>query len=74
MLQNVSVTAFTVSELMRQNQQGVKLFPPLRLGLSSFKGMLRFARMIVFPCMILFIYIFLKFTCGIGKKLKHKNK
>ena len=38
MLQNTSITAFTVSELLRENQQGVKLPPPLspsRLGLIS---------------------------------------
>ena len=34
MLQNDRVTAFTVSELLRENQQGVKL-PPLRLGLRT---------------------------------------
>ena len=28
MLQNARVTAFTVSELLRENQQGVKLPPP----------------------------------------------
>ena len=35
MLQNTRVTAFTVSELLRQNQQGSKItLPPLpRLGL-----------------------------------------
>ena len=33
-MQNASVTAFTVSELLRENQQaGVKLPPPPRLGL-----------------------------------------
>ena len=39
MLQNTSITAFTVSELLRENQQGVKLPPPppspSRLGLIS---------------------------------------
>ena len=37
MLQNASVTAFTASELLRENQQGgVKLPPPplLRIGLN----------------------------------------
>ena len=39
MLQNAKVTAFAVSELLRENQQGVKLQPPLplhtpRLGLT----------------------------------------
>ena len=38
MLQNARVTAFTVSDLLRENQQGVKLPPPLtnppRLELS----------------------------------------
>ena len=36
MLQNASVTAFTVSELLRENKQGLKL-PPLRLGLRTSK-------------------------------------
>ena len=37
MLQNTSITAFTVSELLRENQQGVKLPPPSpsRVGLIS---------------------------------------
>ena len=37
MLQYVRVTAFTFSELLRENQQGVKLPPPLspRLGLMN---------------------------------------
>ena len=39
MLQNTRVTAFTFSELLRENQQGrwrgVKLCPPPRLGLIS---------------------------------------
>ena len=38
MLQNARVIAFTVSELLRENQQGVKLPPPLhppRLGLRD---------------------------------------
>ena len=36
MLQNARVTAFTVSELLRENQQGVKLpLPQPRLGLKS---------------------------------------
>ena len=39
MLQNAKVTAFAVSELLRENQQGVKLQPPPplhtpRLGLT----------------------------------------
>ena len=39
MLQNAKVTAFAVSELLRENQQGVKLQPPRplhtpRLGLT----------------------------------------
>ena len=33
MLQNTKVIAFIVSELLRENQQGVKLSPPPRLGL-----------------------------------------
>ena len=37
MLQTVSVTAFTFSELLRENQQLVTLrpLPPTRLGLNS---------------------------------------
>ena len=36
MLQNARVTAFTVSELLKENQQGVKLPPPPpRLGLRN---------------------------------------
>ena len=36
MLQNARVTAFTVSELLSENQQGVKLPPaPPRLGLRQ---------------------------------------
>ena len=36
MLQDTRVTAFTVSELLRENQQGVELPPPQsRLGLKS---------------------------------------
>ena len=36
MLQNAKVTAFTVSELLKENQQGGKITPPLpsRLGLK----------------------------------------
>ena len=38
MLQNARVADFTVSELLRENQQGVKL-PPTRLGLiQEFPG------------------------------------
>ena len=33
MLQNARVTAFTISELLNENQQGVKLLSPPRLGL-----------------------------------------
>ena len=32
MLQNARVTAFTVSELLRKNQQAGKIIPPPRLG------------------------------------------
>ena len=36
MLQNARVTAFTVSELLRENQQGVRgINPPPRLGLMD---------------------------------------
>ena len=35
MLQNEQVTALTVSELLRENQNGVKLRPPPRLGLMQ---------------------------------------
>ena len=38
MLQNARVTAFTVSEFLRENQlgeRGVKLHPPPRLGLNT---------------------------------------
>ena len=34
MLQNARVTAFTVSELLRENQHGGKITPPPRLGLK----------------------------------------
>ena len=34
MLQNSRVTGFTVFELLRENQQGIKL-PPPRLGLRD---------------------------------------
>ena len=42
MLQNARVTAFTISELLRENQQGVKLppSPPPRLGLRSYEAFL----------------------------------
>ena len=33
-MQNGRVAAFTVSELLRENQQGVKLRPPPKLGLK----------------------------------------
>ena len=36
MLQNTRITVFTVFELLRENQQGIKLSPlPLRLGLKD---------------------------------------
>ena len=36
MLQNARITAFTVSELLKENQQGGKITPPsLRLGLKN---------------------------------------
>ena len=40
MLQNVGVIAFTVSELFRENQQGLQLPPPPppRLGLISIQA------------------------------------
>ena len=41
MLQNTSITTFVVSELLRENQQGVKLpptpFPTPRLALTKLK-------------------------------------
>ena len=46
MLQNVRVTAFTVSELLRGNQQGAKLITrthPPRLGLTNWPFHLRFS-------------------------------
>ena len=37
MLQNARVVAFTVSELLKENQQGGKItLPPHRLGLKAF--------------------------------------
>ena len=36
MLQNARVTAFTVSELLRENQQGGLKLPPTRLGLRKY--------------------------------------
>ena len=33
MLQNARFTAFTVSELLRENKQGGKITPPTKLGL-----------------------------------------
>ena len=41
MLQNARVTAFTISELLRENQQGRKIMPPPhppRLGLNFNKN------------------------------------
>ena len=35
MLQNAKVTTFTVSELLRENQQGEFNFPQSRLGLNG---------------------------------------
>ena len=37
MLKNARVTAFTISELLRENQQGVKLPSTSRLGLNNHK-------------------------------------
>ena len=38
MLQNAKVTAFTVSELLKENQQGGINYPPPRLGLKRDPG------------------------------------
>ena len=37
MLQNAKVTAFAVSELLRETQQGGKITPPSTLGLNGWK-------------------------------------
>ena len=56
MLQNARVAAFTVSELLRENEQGVKLTsrPITRLGLN--------------PCLSLYYYG--KVIVELGKKHK----
>ena len=48
MLQNARITAFTVSELLRKNQQGIKLSPPPRLGWSPYNTFHKFQNL--FAC------------------------
>ena len=61
LLQNARVTAFTVFQLLRENQQGVKL-PPPRLGLRI-KDLLNFDQ---------FVEIHLKMTLFFKMQVTHK--